>query len=209
MLYPAELRARGRGGIGGRLKTRNPLVVPRASRCLRAKTALHRKTMRAFVPFLALGLFGCATSTVNEPSLGHRSAEAIDPRIPIASEPTIGPVNPALSSRLSQLVAEGKAGAASFNGNVAQAEALTNAAGVAQSESWIVAQQALSGLEGARARTTRALSDIDAIAAQRIQSGAGLTLADQRAVEAASSELSAVGDRQAAIVDRLSARLGR
>ena len=165
--------------------------------------------MKAFVPLLALTLVGCATSTVNEPSLARRSAEAIDPRIPIPSEPTLGPVNQTLSSRLSQLVAEGRAGAAAFNAEVAQAQRLADAAGASQSESWIVAQQALSGLEGARARTTRALSDIDAIAAQRIQSAAGLTLADQRAVEAASSEISEISDRQAAIIDRLGARLGR
>jgi hypothetical protein len=165
--------------------------------------------MRAFVPLLALGLIGCTTSEINEPSLARRSAEAIDPRIPIASAPTLGPVDPALASRLSQLVAEGKAGGSTFNSEVAQAQALAGAAGPSQSESWIVAQQALSGLEGARARTSRALSDIDAIAAQRVQSGTGLTLADQGAIEAASEELSAITDRQSAIVDQLGARLGR
>ncbi len=165
--------------------------------------------MRAFAPLLALGLAGCATALPTEPSLAPRAAEAIDPRLPIASEPTLGPVDRALGERLSRLVAEGNAGAATFDTQVGQAQELASAAGPAQSESWIVAQQSLSGLEGARARSTRALADIDAIAADRIQRGTGLTASDLGAVEAASGALRALTDRQTSIIDRLAARLGR
>lgn len=165
--------------------------------------------MRAFAPLLALGLIGCAASSATEPSLARRPAEAIDPRLPIPSAPTLGPVDAALGQRLSELVAQGNAGARTFDAQVDQAQALAGAAGPAQSESWIVAQQALSGLEGARAASTRALSDVDAIAATRIASGAGLTPADLAAVEAASAELGALTDRQSSIIDQLSARLGR
>lgn len=165
--------------------------------------------MRAFAPLLALGLIGCAASSATEPSLARRPAEAIDPRLPIASNPTPGPVDATLAARLSQLVAEGNAGAQRFDAEVGQAQALANAAGPDQSESWILAQQALSGLEGARAASTRALSDVDGIAAARIASGSGLTPADLAAVEAAAAELRAVTDRQATIIDQLSARLGR
>ena len=165
--------------------------------------------MRAFVPLLALGLIGCAASSATEPSHARRSAQAIDPRLPIPSNPAPGPVDPALAARLSELVAQGNAGARTFDAQVGSAQALANAAGPAQSESWIQAQQAVSGLEGARAASTRALSDVDAIAAARVASGAGLTPADLAAVEAASAELSTVTDRQASIIDQLSARLGR
>jgi len=164
--------------------------------------------MRAFAPLLALGLLGCAASSATDPSLARRPAEAIDPRLPIASDPTPGPVDSALAARLSQLVGEGSSGARAFDSLVGQAQTLANAAGPAQSESWIVAQQALSGLEGARAATTRALSDIDGIVASRIQSGTGLTFSDQAAVEASSAELRAMTDRQSVIIDQLSARLG-
>ena len=165
--------------------------------------------MRAFAPLLALGLIGCAASSTTEPSLARRPAEAIDPRLPIASEPVSGPVDATLAARLSQLIAAGNAGAQRFDAEVGQAQALANAAGPAQSESWILAQQALSGLEGARAATTRALSDVDAIAAARIASGTGLSAADVAALEAASSELRGATDRQATIIDQLSGRLGR
>jgi len=164
--------------------------------------------MRAFAPLFALGLIGCAASSTTEPSLARRPAEAIDPRLPIASNPTPGPVDATLAARLSQLIAEGNAGAQQFDAEVGQAQALANAAGPAQSESWIVAQQALSGLEGARARSTRALSDIDALAAARVQSGTGLSFSDTTAIETASAELRKVTDRQTTIIDQLSARLG-
>ncbi len=165
--------------------------------------------MRAFAPFLVLGLIGCATSSATEPSLARRPAEAIDPRLPIASEPTPGPVDAALAARLSLMVAEGNAGARSFDAEVGKAEALASAAGPRESESWIVAQQALSGLEGARAASTRALADVDSIAASRIKSGTGLSPADLVAVEAASGELRRVTDRQAQIIDTIAARLAR
>lgn len=164
--------------------------------------------MRAFAPLIALGLVGCATSSTTEPSLARRPAEAIDPRLPIPSNPISGPVDAALSARLAELVADGKAGASAFDAEAGKAQSLADAAGPAQSESWIVAQEALSGLEGARATTTRAVSDIDALAAERIQRGA-LTAGDQAAVEAASAELRAVTDRQSAVVDQLAARLAR
>lgn len=164
--------------------------------------------MKPFAPLFALALMGCAASTAVEPSLGRRAAESIDPRLPIASEPTSGPVDPALGAQLAALVADGNAGARTFDGQVGQAQALASAAGPAQSESWILAQQAVSGLEGARAATTKALADIDAIAAARIQGGAGLTYSEQAAVEAAARELRAVAERQVRIIDELGARLG-
>ena len=162
-----------------------------------------------FSALLALAVAACATSNSIEPSLAPRAAEAIDPRLPIASEPVLGPVDPALGARLEQLAAGGREGGRTFDAAVGQAEALAGAAGPRESESWIVAQQALSGLESARARTTAALSDVDAIAAGRIQSGAGLTPSDLAAVEAVSNELRTLADRQSSIIDRIGTRLGR
>ena len=176
-------------------------------RCAARRAALHRRPMRIFPAFAALALTACATSTVNEPSLARRPAEAIDPRLPIASAPTLGPVDAALAAQLARLIAEGRAGAQLFDAEVGRAQALANAAGPAQSDSWILAQQALSGLEGARARSTRALADVDAIAAARIQGGTGLNFSDMTAIDAALSELRALTDRQATTFDRLSARL--
>ena len=143
---------------------------------------------------------------VSEPSLARRAAESIDPRVPVIAVAS-GPVDAALVARLGKLVAEGREGARSFDAQLGQTEALAKAAGPAQSESWIVAQEALSALEGARAKTTAALADIDAIAAGRIKSGAGLGPADLAAIDAASSELRAIADRQSETIDRIGAQL--
>lgn len=165
--------------------------------------------MRQFAPLLALGLAACAATSATEPSLARRPAELIDPRLPLPADVPSGPVDPALASRLGELVAQGNEGGRTFDALVGQAEALANAAGPRESESWILAQQAQSGLEAARAKTTAALSEVDAIASARIQSGAGLTPADLGAVEAVSNELRAVTDGQNATIDRIGARLGR
>lgn len=164
--------------------------------------------MKAFAPLIALCLAGCATTPTSEPSLARRSAEAIDPRLPIPSEPVAGPADATLSARLEQLVNEGKAGAAQFDAETGRAQSLAAAAGPAQSESWIEAQEALSGLEGARATTSRALSDIDALAADRIQRGV-MTVGDRAAIEAALAELGGVMERQTTVTDRLAAQLAR
>ena len=163
--------------------------------------------MKLLLLVLPLLMAGCAATSGNEPSLAQRPAEQIDPRLPLAAEAPLGPVDPALASRLGQLIAEGNAGARSFEELVGQTEALASAAGPAQSESWIVAQQSLSGLEAARAKTTAALAEVDSIAAGRIQSNAGLTAGDLAAVEAASNQLRAIADGQNATIDRIGARL--
>ncbi|MEO6579903.1 MAG: hypothetical protein ABIN83_01965 [Sphingomicrobium sp.] len=163
--------------------------------------------MRYFVLLAILVVSGCAAAPMAEPSLGRRAAELIDPRLPLPAEAPSGPVDPALAARLAQLTAEGNEGGRAFDAALGQAESLASAAGPSQSESWIVAQQALSGLEAARARTTAALSEIDALASARIQSGAGLPPGDLAAVEAASVELRATADRQSATIDRIGTRL--
>ena len=164
------------------------------------------KTLALALP-CSLLLAGCAATSGNEPSLARRPAELIDPRLPLPAEAPAGVVAPALADRLGQLVAEGKDGARGFEAQLAKAEALAAAAGPAQSESWIVAQTALSGLEAARAKTTAALAEVDSIASARIEGGAGMSPADLAAVEAASGELGAIAERQNATIDRIGARL--
>ncbi|MES2902649.1 MAG: hypothetical protein V4696_00540 [Pseudomonadota bacterium] len=162
--------------------------------------------MKAFAAIFALALVSCATSTVNEPSLARRPAESIDPRVPIPSNPVAGPVDAVLAARLGTLVADGKTGAAMFDSEVGRAQSLAAAAGPAQSDSWVIAQEALSRLEAARAQTVRAAADIDELAASRIQGG-GLSVADQAAIEASATELAAMSRRQSEAMDAISAQL--
>jgi hypothetical protein len=60
----------------------------------------------------------------------------------------------------------------------------------------------------ARAPTTRALGDIDALAAAAIARQGGIAPADLAAIEGAAEEVSALDRRQAQVIDALQASLG-
>jgi hypothetical protein len=164
--------------------------------------------MRPF-PLLVLPVLGaCAAPQSAEPSLAPRAAEAIDPRVPIPGDVVAGPADPALATRIAELLAEVRSGDAAFQAAAPSTETLAAAAGPPQSESWIVAQEALSGLVAARAPVTKAIADLDALAGGRIASAGGILPGDLAAIEAATSEAGAIGQRQAEVIDRLQARLG-
>src|SRR5690242_13435794 len=73
------------------------------------------------------------------------------------------PVSTALAARLAELVAMAKSGEAAFAPLAARARQLADTAGPPQSESWVVAQEAVSAAIAARAPTARAIGDIDAL----------------------------------------------
>lgn len=157
---------------------------------------------------LSLLLAACATPQTGEPSLAPRAAEAIDPRVPIPSEVIAGPADPALAASIAELLNQVRAGDASFQSAAQSAETLAAAAGPAQSESWILAQEALSGLVAARAPVTKAIADLDALAATRVAASGGILPGDLAAIQAATTEAGAIGQRQAEVIDRLQSRLG-
>lgn len=164
--------------------------------------------MRNLLP-VALILFGSACAAPRGfPSLAPRAAEAIDPRVPIPAEPSPGSVDPAIRAALAEAVARARGGRAQFNSLAQRATALAAAAGPRQSESWVVAQQALSALGAQHGVTTAAAADIDAIAAERIDSARWLVPATRAAIEAAAGEVGAINTAQGATIARLGARLG-
>ena len=153
-------------------------------------------------------LSACAAPQAGEPSLAPRAAEAIDPRVPIPSDVVAGPADPALTARIADLMAQVRSGDAGFQSAAQDAERLAAGAGPAQSESWIEAQQALSALVAARAPVTQAIADLDALAANRLAASGGILPGDLAAIQAATTEAGAIGQRQADTIDRLQARLG-
>jgi hypothetical protein len=163
--------------------------------------------MRPFPLIVIASLSACSMPQAAGPSLAPRAAEAIDPRVPIPGEVVTGPVDPALATKITELLAEVRAGDAAFQSAVPNVEALAAAAGSAQSESWIVAQEALSGLVAARAPVTKAIADLDALAATRIAASGGILPGELAAIEAATAEAGTIGQRQADLIDRLQARL--
>ena len=166
--------------------------------------------MLRLVPLLAIMLVACSTSVVGpEPSLAPRPAEEIDPRLPIRSEIPAGPVDPALASRLAALVGEVRSGMPAFEAREADAVRLAAAAGPVASESWVVAQQALSLLIEQYGVTTRAAADIDALAASRLEGQRWIRPADQQAIAGAAADVGAISEPQAAAVARLQNQLAR
>jgi hypothetical protein len=157
---------------------------------------------------LCLLLAACATPPSDESSLAPRAAEALDPRVPIPGDIVAGPADPALAARISELLAEVRSGDAAFQAAAVDVERLAGAAGPPQSESWIEAQQALSALVAARGPVAKATADLDGLAAARLAASGGILPGDLAALEAATAEAGAIGERQAAAIDRLQARLG-
>jgi hypothetical protein len=151
---------------------------------------------------------GCAAPPRDVPSLAPRAAEAIDPRVPVPSEIIVGPADANLSAHLAALIDQAQAGDSAFQGAAAEAERLAQAAGSSQSESWVLAQQALSAAHSARAPTTRALGDIDALAATALEQQGGLPPGNLVAIQSAAATVSAIDNRQSARIEAIEDRLG-
>ena len=164
--------------------------------------------MRGLLFLLPLGLAACSTPSGPYPSLSPRAAEATDPRVPVPGPPAQAEPTPALARELAALVASAIAADSAFERAAAEAQRLAAAAGPSQSESWVVAQQALSAAVAARAPVTRALAEIDALGAGRIQEFGGLGTADAQAISSAAERVGEIDRRQAAAIDRIQARLG-
>jgi hypothetical protein len=155
-----------------------------------------------------LAVSACTVPSGPPPSLVPRAAEAIDPRVPVPGVVNTRPVGAALASRLAELVAQARQGDSAFRPLAAQAQQLANAAGSPQSESWVVAQQALSAAVAARAPTARALGDIDALGGNALETQGGLAPADLRAIQGAAEEVGAIDRRHAETIAAIQRRLG-
>jgi hypothetical protein len=167
--------------------------------------------MRRAAPFLlllSLALAACTRPGGMYPSLAPRSAEAIDPRVPIERPINDRPANTELVARLDSLVALARQGDDAFGPAASAALALAESAGPPQSESWIVAQQALSAAIAARAPTARAVGDIDALGAAKLQAAGGIAPNDLKAINEAAALAGAIDARQASAIASIQARLG-
>ena len=166
--------------------------------------------MRATASFLLLGLAvaGCTRPGGPYPSLAPRAAEALDPRVPVTRPINDRPASAELVERLASLVAMARQGDAAFGPAAEAAQRLAAAAGPPQSESWIVAQQALSAAIAAREPTARAVGDVDALGAGKLQSAGGIAPNDLKAIEDAAAAVAAIDERQSAVLSAIQRRLG-
>ncbi|MGN6850011.1 MAG: hypothetical protein ACTHJK_11155 [Sphingomicrobium sp.] len=153
-------------------------------------------------------LAACSSPGGPYPSLQPRAAEAIDPRVPVTKPMNERPVTPALASQLAALVDQARNGDAAFEGPASEAERLASSAGAPQSDSWIVAQEALTAAIAARKTTSTALADIDAIGGTALQTNAGIAPNDLAAIKSAAAQVSALDQRQAERIDAIQKKLG-
>lgn len=105
---------------------------------------------------------------------------------------------------LRRLAAQGDA---EFDAAYGPAAAAVAAAGAAESDSWVDAQQALSRLEAAREATTRALAELDRLAMDRV--AAPTSAADFAEIDAAIATVERLAAGQQQRMDSLRARLSR
>ena len=165
--------------------------------------------MRQALILTVLALAACSSTGGPYPSLQPSAAEAIDPRLQPARPMNDRPVTPALAAQLAALVERARGGEAAFGPAAAAAERLAASAGAPQSEGWIDAEAALSAAIAARTPTAVALSDIDALGANALQTQGGIAPNDLAAIREAAAEVGAMDRRQAQRVEAVQALLTR
>jgi hypothetical protein len=168
--------------------------------------AMSRRLLALLLPVSALA--ACATPAGDYPTLAPRAAEGIDPRIPVEKPVIVNEPSATLRAQLANLISEAQAGDAAFNDAASAAERAASGSGGPGSESWVQGQQALSAAQAARVRTTRALGDIDAIAAASLQNTGGMQAGDLIAVQETAAAVAEIDRRQAERLKALQSRLG-
>ena len=156
----------------------------------------------------ALVLAGACAAPGPYPSLAPRPAEKAYADRQDERQPVAQPDDPALAAEIAGLAAAGRAGAAEFDSALPAARSAVAAAGPSGSDSWIEAQQSVSRLEAARARTVAALADLDALAVRRAQAGT-LSPGDGERLRLATAAVQALADAQAERLRALEGSLSR
>jgi len=141
------------------------------------------------------------------PSLALRPIEAEDPLAEPVRSPPVVAVDPALRERAADLLALARRGESAFDAAYRPAAAAARAAGAPGSESWVVAQQAISRAEAARAPTMQALAELDRLATER--AAVATNEGDFAAIRAALVEVERLAREQQRRVDALGTAVRR
>jgi len=153
----------------------------------------------SFLLPLAALLAGCV-SQGPFPSLAPREGEQLAIEEPALQAVAVAD-DPALRARIEALVGEARLGAQAFDRDFAAAERAAARAGASGSDSWISAQQAISRLEAARARTGNAAAELDRLGLERAD--LPTSAADQAALDSALGETARIAANQQSRIDRL------
>jgi len=165
-----------------------------------------RPARLALLPLLTLPalLAGCAPEG-NFPSLMPRPIERESDAPPTAA-PAVAD-DPQLAAQLQSLLSQARQGQQAFEQALPAAQSAVDRAGRPPSDSWVIAQEALSGLEAAREPTVSAADAINKLANQRTDKGAATSAADQAAIASAADQAQALLRAQTQQIAALSARL--
>jgi hypothetical protein len=180
---------------------------------------MQTRLFRVLPPALAaLPLLAACAAQGPFPSLAPRAVERdfkggsapadcpdtadVDTATAEAPAPPVDP-DPQLGARVSELLAAARGGQSDFAEALPRARAAAQSAGAIGSETWIAAQQEISRLEAARARTVDALAELDALAIRR--SDEAVSEADYRSILAAAEEVRNLVQAQQAELDRIAA----
>jgi hypothetical protein len=161
--------------------------------------------MRRLTLIAPLLLTACAGAAVG-PSLSKRPIESLPLTEPASEAAAPAAADAELRGRIDALLRQAREGQSGFAGLLPRARQAAGAAGAEGSESWIAAQQLLSALDDARAPTTRAMAELDALAATRVNTGSDAGLAE---LQAAAAEVSTLAGEQARTIDSLREQVRR
>lgn len=150
-------------------------------------------------------LAACAVGS-SGPSLSKRPIETLPLTEPQAEAAAPAAADATVRGRIEALLAQAREGQAAFAAMLPRARQAAASAGAEASESWVAAQQVLSAAEAARAPSTRALAELDALIATRVHGGTDDGLAE---LQAAQAELGPVVEEQQREIDALRERISR
>ena len=160
-----------------------------------------RATLLVVPPLLALS---ACLDRGEYPSLKPRAFEiAARDATPAPPPPPAPPARPAVVARTAALLGQAREGQSSFAQELPRARAVVALAGAPDSESWITAQEQLSGLEASRVKTVTAMAELDALTLSGVDE-AGLRFGDNdfAAIRAAGEQVNALlTSQQAALAD--------
>lgn len=131
------------------------------------------KAGHAALALTTFALAACAAPEGDPPSLGPRAIESVMEQPVRGIAPVAVASDAALAARIAQLVSDAERGESAFRDEFASAQrAVSRAASSApESESWIVAQLAISALDRTRTPTASALGELDSILSEQTLTG--------------------------------------
>jgi hypothetical protein len=171
---------------------------------------MPRRPLLLLLAATAAILAGCASDEGDFPSLAQRPSErefAAEQMAPPKVRPPL-PDDPAVASRAGGFVAAAREAEGGFSRAYEVAAAAVARAGAPGSDSWVVAQEAVSRAISAQAPVARIAGELDDYAAARARE-TPVSPGDIGRLQEAASELRGIAEAQGARIRRLEASLTR